>query len=91
MGKWFSFSSSFLLKDSLIEASNEANLDVAINSINWLSNRQDSISIRGKDVSSQVLKMNQSEQMTIGVLTMVVVPLLIAATGGIVWYRRKNY
>ncbi|MCU9612629.1 GldG family protein [Caldibacillus lycopersici] len=84
------FTSTQLLNESLIEASNEANIDITVNSINWLSNRQDSMSIRPKDVTSKILAMNQSQQMIISGIAILVIPLLIAISGGLTWYRRKN-
>ena len=84
------FSSSYILKEELIEASNNGNLDIVMNSLNWLTDRQDSISIRAKDVSSQILTMNQSQQLMISILVIGIIPLLLVAIGLFVWYRRKN-
>lgn len=84
------FSSAYLLKDQLIEASNQSNIDVTMNAINWLSEREESISIRGKDVSSKLLTMNQSQQTMISLLAMGIIPIIVVIIGAVVNYRRLN-
>jgi ABC-type uncharacterized transport system. len=84
------FSSSSLLNSQFIAATNGGNLDMMMNSLNWLSERKDNISVLPKDVTATTLTMNGTEQMTVAAIAVIIIPLAIAAIGVVVWIRRRH-
>ncbi|GAF63866.1 ABC transporter [Bacillus sp. TS-2] len=89
-GKMVVYSSSYLANEDFIEASNQANLELLVNSVFWLSERENPINIMSKDVSSEILTMNKGQQMMIAMIVIVFIPLLIMSVGGFVWYKRNK-
>ena len=61
-----------------------------MNSINWLVDREESISIRPKSLVTQRLKMNQSQVLLYSGISVIVIPVIIGIIGLVVWLRRKN-
>jgi ABC-type uncharacterized transport system involved in gliding motility auxiliary subunit len=66
----------------------QANRDLLMNMVNWLSADEDLISIRPQPPESQHLDLNarQMNQLYLGVIGL---PLLILAAGTSVWWRRR--
>ncbi|EKN65215.1 ABC transporter [Neobacillus bataviensis LMG 21833] len=84
------YSNSFFLNENLIKSSNKANLDMFVNSVNWLQDAKEQIVIRPKDISSSPIVMNNYQQILISIAVIFFIPLLIATPGFLYWYRRQK-
>lgn len=84
------FSNSFFLNDSLIERSNRTNLDLLINSVNWLTDRESQLLIRPKDVTSSPVEINNFQQIIVGIITIFCIPFVVGMSGFSYWYRRQK-
>lgn len=65
------------------------NLDVFMNSINWLSEEDVLISIRAKDLTTKKIELSNKQQKYIFYSCIIILPILIIIAGIIVWWRRK--
>jgi ABC-2 type transport system permease protein len=83
-------SSSALLNEQLVSMSNGGNTDLIMNSMNWLVDRKENISIRAKDLSAETLTMTAAQQLTVAGIAVILIPLAIAICGVIVWLRRRH-
>jgi ABC-2 type transport system permease protein len=68
----------------------KANLDFFVDSVNWLSDQEDSINIKSKSVFKLPLQMNAINAWIYAGITIILIPLLVAIFGFIVLIRRKN-
>ena len=84
------YSSSFFLNENLMKSSNNANLDLFVNSVNWLQEDSEQMLIRPKDVSSSPLVMNNFQQIIISIMSIFFLPIIIAIPGFLYWYRRQR-
>jgi len=66
-----------------------ANADFFLNSVAWLTEESDLISIRSKEKKPQPVTITARGQFLLLGLTFVT-PLATAAAGGIIWYRRRK-
>jgi ABC-type uncharacterized transport system involved in gliding motility auxiliary subunit len=67
----------------------QANRDLFMNTVNWLSADVDMISIRPKPPESQHLMMNAAQMSKLFWLGVIGLPLLIVAAGTMVWWERR--
>jgi len=65
------------------------NRDLFMNTIGWLSQQENLISIRPKEPSDRRLTMTAAQQNNIMVLTLFGIPLMIFGTGVYSWWRRR--
>lgn len=66
------------------------NLDFFLNSVSWALEDESNISIRGKEDESGKIELSQNEGIVIFWLSVVIIPLLIATFGIVIWVRRKK-
>jgi ABC-type uncharacterized transport system involved in gliding motility auxiliary subunit len=67
----------------------QANRDLIMNAVNWLSADEDLISIRPKPPESQHLTMTAQQMRQLLFLGVFGLPLLIVAAGVMVWWQRR--
>jgi ABC-type uncharacterized transport system involved in gliding motility auxiliary subunit len=67
----------------------QANRDLFMNTVNWLSADVDMISIRPKPPESQHLMMNAAQMSKLLWLGVIGLPLMIVAAGTLVWWERR--
>ncbi|KIL37839.1 ABC transporter [Gordoniibacillus kamchatkensis] len=69
----------------------QGNRDFALNSVNWLDEQKDQVTIRPRqgDAYQQVTLM-PSQANTIFIFTIVLLPLLFLLIGGWIWWRRRK-
>ncbi|MBK9313072.1 MAG: GldG family protein [Acidobacteria bacterium] len=60
-----------------------------LNSINWLAQDEDLISIRPKSMTNRSVTMTESQQRTFFWLTVLLMPLAVIGTGAYVWWKRR--
>jgi ABC-type uncharacterized transport system involved in gliding motility auxiliary subunit len=75
-------------------ASNQAfrfsrNGDLFMNSINWLAQDEDLISIRPKAATSRSVTMSAAQQSTFWWLVVIIMPLAVIGFGGYTWWKRR--
>lgn len=66
------------------------NLDFFLNSVSWALEDESLISIRSKDEEAGKVELSQNEGIIIFWVSVVIIPLLIAALGIVIWVRRKK-
>lgn len=82
------FGSSFFADNNFSRYAN--NLDFFLNSVSWTMEDESLISIRAKEEGPGKVELSQKAGTFIFLLTVLVIPLVIAVTGIVVWtYRRK--
>ena len=78
--------SDFLGNDAL----SEANVDFAVDGLNWLLNRKDLIGIPPKAEQQFTLNLTEQQLQRIELLVMVIMPAAVAMVGGAVWAQRRR-
>jgi ABC-type uncharacterized transport system involved in gliding motility auxiliary subunit len=66
------------------------NLDFFLNAVSWVMENENLISIRAKDQQPGKVELSQKEATTIGILTVFLIPLLIAVGGIVIWALRRR-
>lgn len=83
--------SSKLLNDNNNALVSGGNLDLFLNMVNYLCEEEDAgLSIRAKNLTSDLLTLDSGTIATFSLLLIVVLPLGYLAAGIVVWYRRKR-
>jgi ABC-type uncharacterized transport system involved in gliding motility auxiliary subunit len=67
----------------------QRNGDLFANSINWLAQDEDLISIRPKAAANRTVTMNESQQNMLFWFVVLLMPLAVAGTGGYIWWKRR--
>ena len=65
------------------------NRDLFMNTVGWLSQQENLISIRPKDAADRRLTLTAAQQTNIMVLTLLVIPAVILGSGVYSWWRRR--
>lgn len=66
------------------------NSDVFLNSVSWLSNRDDrALSIRPKEQQNRRINLTQQQAAILGWTSLLLVPLAGFTTAGLIWWRRR--
>lgn len=65
------------------------NLDLAMNSINWLASDEDLISIRPKQEEDRRITMTRSQMNMVTWVSQIFLPLIVIVGGISVWWRRR--
>lgn len=80
--------STFL--DSQLTSEIPGNMNLMLNSLNWLQDKQESISIRPKSLGLKRLKMTRQQSLIMSAIVVLVIPGIILVMGIIVWSRRRH-
>lgn len=83
-------SSIYLLDSMTNEMSSGANMDLFLNSISWLCDHEESVSVREVTMSEEYLTMSQSAATVFTVVFIAVVPALFVIEGIITVVRRRR-
>jgi len=78
--------STFLENDKI----NAANMDFFLNCVNWLLKRPQLIGIGAKRPQEFILGLNARQLLTIGIVSVGVMPFTAAVLGFAVWFRRRK-
>ncbi|MEW9702746.1 GldG family protein [Paenibacillus sp. SI8] len=80
--------STFVLDEDI---QNQGNKDFALNSIGWLQEQKDQVTIRPRQGDAfQQAMITPSQANTIFFVTIVFFPLLFLIIGGLIWWRRRR-
>jgi ABC-type uncharacterized transport system involved in gliding motility auxiliary subunit len=80
--------SAFLSNDGLRVS--EGGLDFAVNSLNWLINREQLAGIPPKAKQAVALSLNEKQMGRVALTVVGIIPCIAALLGVIVWWRRRN-
>lgn len=72
-------------------AGNGGNVDWGINMINWLSGEEHLINVQPRAAKDSSLTLSETQLMVIGIGFLVLLPLLLAAIGGWIWWKRRRH
>jgi ABC-type uncharacterized transport system involved in gliding motility auxiliary subunit len=68
----------------------QLNSDVFLNSISWLSNRDDqALSIRPKEQKNRRINLKPEQARILGWTALLIMPLIGFTTAGVIWWRRR--
>ncbi|SKA73207.1 ABC-type uncharacterized transport system involved in gliding motility, auxiliary component [Clostridium sp. USBA 49] len=81
---------STFINDDIISATKGANLDFFMNSLNWMQDKKDSVSIRPKSLTSDMLVMTVFQKLALSGVVVILIPVIILIIGVTVWARRRH-
>lgn len=84
---WFS---ADLLDQTANAVVSGTNMDLVLNSINWLAEKSEGITIHAKSMSSEYLTVSAFDSGMWTIIFVFLLPLGFLAAGIVVWYRRKK-
>ena len=84
------FSSSGFLSSQISSMTGGGNLDLFMNSMNWVQDLKENISITPKDVTTQGLKITQAQTLGYSAMVVIVIPAIIIIGGVVVWLKRRH-
>jgi ABC-2 type transport system permease protein len=80
--------SAFMSSDVL--SVDPSNTDFFINSLRWLRDQKDTISIQSKSLYNMPLRLNQTTGLILSGIVVILMPLLVLGGGFVVWMRRRH-
>lgn len=89
-GKLAWFASASMLTQNVDQIVSGANGDLFLNTLNWMCEQEESISIRAKDLSSPTLTMSTGDASFLAIIVVAVIPVAMVVLGVVIWIRRKR-
>ena len=68
----------------------EGSTNLFLNSLNWIFEREESITIRPKSIQTQPLNITEMKFRVYGGISVILIPLIVLILGLVVWLRRRN-
>ena len=68
----------------------EANMDLFMNSLTWLGDKSENITVRSKSILTLPMRMNFLQVMIFGAVFIVVIPLCFFISGLVTWLKRRH-
>lgn len=84
------FGSYQMADPSFLSMSNGSNADFFINMFNYISGKEDSITIKSKSFSNVTFDMNVQTATVLGIILCIVVPVVVIVLGIVIWVRRRH-
>lgn len=84
------YGSSLLIDESMLTYSSIGNLDLFLNSVNYLSDQKDTLAVRTRSVEQQYVTMNAAQVNFLAALVVIIIPALILGFGGFICIRRRR-
>ena len=84
------YTSSMLLMDEIDEMVGGNNVDLVLNTIGWMTQQDDGISIRPKTTSSPGLRLTAAQATVWGGIYIIALPVLVLVLGIIVCVKRRK-
>jgi len=66
------------------------NIDLFMNSMNWVQDLKDNISVTPKDLTTQALEITQAQILGFSALVVIVIPGIVLIAGVVVWLKRRH-
>jgi ABC-type uncharacterized transport system involved in gliding motility auxiliary subunit len=67
-----------------------SNGNLFMNTINWLTQESDLISIQPKTAAPRLLNLTETQKRILGYVSLLILPLLVLVTGVVLWFRRRS-
>lgn len=71
-------------------AGNGGNVTLGLNMLNWLSNDERLITLNPRPAKDTKLALSETQLVSISVGFLIILPLLLAGTGGYLWWKRRR-
>ena len=71
-------------------AGNGGNVDLGVNMVNWLASEEHLIAVQPRAAKDSSLVLGKTQLTVISVGFLLVVPLLLALVGGMIWWKRRR-
>lgn len=85
------YGSSYLISDEILASSSVGNLDLFVNSVNFIAGAdQQSLAIPTKSTQATYLTVNAAQANILMLLVVIIIPVLILALGGFICIRRRK-
>ena len=68
----------------------DANLDLFMNSLTWLEDRPETISLRSKSLYLLPLRISLGQLVIFGVLFILIIPMAFFIAGLVIWLKRRH-
>jgi ABC-type uncharacterized transport system involved in gliding motility auxiliary subunit len=69
---------------------NGGNLDLGVNMVNWLAGDENLITIQPRATRDADLKLGRTAMTLVALGFLIVLPLVLLVTGGLIWWRRRR-
>lgn len=66
------------------------NLNLALNSLNWLQDKKDTFQVPSKDLTSERLNISTTQSFVLSGIVVIIIPVIIFVLGLTVWLRRRH-
>ena len=67
----------------------QGNRDLALNTIDWLAQQENLISIRPRQPEDRRITLTADQQWRVQVMTLFMIPAVVIGLGLLTWYRRR--
>lgn len=84
------YASTYLGYDQMNEAVSGANFDLLVNSMNWICDQEESITIHPKSLDQSYLTLTAAQSSRWTVVMVVLIPAALLIAGIIMWQRRRK-
>lgn len=84
------FSSETLLDEQIDSMVSGGNSTLFMNVMSKLVDHESTISIEPKSMETEYLTVTSGSALLWGILTIVLIPLLLLVTGGVIWFERRK-
>jgi len=86
------FGDSDFVTDVALQNTTTGNADLAINSVNWLSSKEDLIDLPTTNVGVRTISqpLQEAEALLMVIVSCACLPLLFVVIGGVVWFTRRQ-
>lgn len=84
------YGSSALIDESMVSSSSLGNLDLFLNSVNYVTDKADTLAVRTVSTQQQYLNVTAAQANLWSVLMVIVLPVFVLGTGGFVVLRRRK-
>lgn len=83
-------SSGLMFDDQLNSKVSGANMELFTNALGWMCDHEVSVSIPSKSTQIEYLTLTAASARTWSIVTMILLPVLALATGGVIWFKRRR-
>ncbi|MGB8452964.1 MAG: GldG family protein [Anaerocolumna sp.] len=84
------FGSSLMIDEQMMAYPSIGNLDLMLNSINFVADKESNLAIRTRSVTQQYLTMNAAQVNFWAIVIVVIIPVFVLAFGGFICIRRRK-
>jgi len=84
------YGSPLLIDESMVTYSSIGNLDLFLNSVNYLSDQEETLAVRTRSLTQEYLTINAAQVNFWAVLVVIVLPALVLGFGGFICIRRRK-